>query len=526
MAELNLLKSLVDGRYEIRERKGQGSYAEIYTAADCLNNGELVIIKALNTSLQGTPESDLEHTLIRNFQNEAVALDTVRHPNIVRRLWGGTATDRKGKFFQYIVLEYMSGGDLLHKCRQEPLSFDDMLYYLKQVCEALAHAHKCDVIHRDIKPNNLLLSEDRKIVKIADFGVAKISHQDNEEITRVGTDVYAPPEHHPLFTSGELTTGELDLAPLTPSADIYSLAKTIYTLMSSRAPRQFKNRPITSLQPELQSEPWAGALLEVLRRATDSRVENRYSDALSFYKDLEAVKEANEEVTQVRATSVRRVNPVAPRAPITEKLPLKEPGEGRIVINFPQNQPQKERAKEEIKRVETVLDSKPQKQSYPSLETKAEDKPVKAERKDAEKKDAVKEKVHLKTGFWERADNYVFTNRKKILTIWAIVIFFILSLTILSSLDLLGARSVSAVVIRNVAVRSGPTTASDVLGYLRNGAKLEVLQHENNNWYQVKIIDPEDVKTANANKGWVYGDYIKRSSDSETDLKSKEKGGD
>ena len=124
MAELRLQNRLIDGRYEILERKGQGSYAEIYTARDHEKNGELVIVKALNTSLQGTIDSELEHTLIKNFQNEAVALDTLRHPNIVQRLWGGTDTDLNGLLFQYIVLEYMPGGDLLHKCRQKPLSFE------------------------------------------------------------------------------------------------------------------------------------------------------------------------------------------------------------------------------------------------------------------------------------------------------------------------------------------------------------------------------------------------------------------
>src|SRR5207245_1879211 len=98
---------------------------------------------------------------------------------------------------------------------------------------------------RDIKPHNLLLSLDKKTVKIADFGVAKMAAQAGEEITRVGTDVYAAPEHHPL--NEESTSGAL----LTPSADIYSLAKTVYTLLSGHPPKRYSLRQITDLPPEL-----------------------------------------------------------------------------------------------------------------------------------------------------------------------------------------------------------------------------------------------------------------------------------
>jgi serine/threonine protein kinase len=502
MGELKLLKSLIDGRYEIMERKGQGSYAEIFSARDCVNNGELVIVKALNTSLQGTPEADLEHTLIRNFQNEAVALDTVRHSNIVRRLWGGTATDRCGKYFQYIVLEYMPGGDLLQKCKQSPFRFDEVLLYMEQVCSALNYAHSCDVIHRDIKPNNLLLSADEKIVKVTDFGVAKIAPQVNEEITRVGTDVYAPPEHHPLSCTGEL---EMDL--LTPSADIYSLAKTIYTLLCGRAPRQFKNSPITELLPEIQKEPWAEGLLEVLRRATDSRVENRYADALSFFKDLKQVDaESLDEVTRVKK-KVAVARAVEPQ--IKEPVQERNSGEGKIVIQLPQKLPSIEPQKRQVKETGTAkLETKLEKAPEQVAIAKKEEKPGRVE-----KKEAAKEKGAVKPGFWERADSYIFVNRKKILAIWAIVIIIFLSLIITRSIDLLAQnRDQAVVVVRNVAVRTGPTTSSDIIGYLRNGARLEVLQKDQSNWVQVKILDPDDVKTANASLGWVYGEYIKTSS--------------
>src|SRR5215470_9990659 len=216
MAELKLQQSRLDGRYDILERLGGGSYAEIYVANDnAAPEGapRTIVIKALNLYLQDMPDSDLERTLVSNFQNEAVALDRVRHPNVINRLGHGTAIDLEGTTFHYIVLEYLPGGDMFALTRTRPLSMQRALFYLEQVCSGLAHAHKCGVIHRDIKPHNLLLTADRKTVKIADFGVAKIAPQANEEITRVGTDVYAPPEHHPL--NSEALVG----AMLTPSAD-------------------------------------------------------------------------------------------------------------------------------------------------------------------------------------------------------------------------------------------------------------------------------------------------------------------
>ncbi len=213
MPELRLENSIVDDRYYVARLLGRGSYAEVFVAYDQLHQEEPVIIKALNVALQGTADAELEQTLVENFQNEAVALDKVRHPNIIRRLGHGTAADLEGTAFHYLVLEYMPGGDLLGLCRHQALALDVALPYFQQVCEALAYAHSRQVIHRDMKPQNLLLSADKKIIKIADFGVAKMTHDTADEITRVGTNVYAPPEHHPDAPGGLRER-------LTPAADI------------------------------------------------------------------------------------------------------------------------------------------------------------------------------------------------------------------------------------------------------------------------------------------------------------------
>jgi serine/threonine protein kinase len=267
----------VDERYQVDRCLSHGSYAEIFIARDLSRDGLQIIIKALNAFLQGTPEPDLERTLIQNFQNEAIALDKVCHPNIIRRLGHGTASDLEQTPFHYLVIEYMPGGDLLTFCRNHPLDLKETVSYFGQVSSALAFAHSRQVIHRDVKPNNLLLSEDRRVVKIADFGVARIAASESDEITRVGTNLYAPPEHHPDSQACELRQS------LTPSADVYSMAKTIFTAMTGLSPRQFIRQPISSLPEELARQAWGASLLEVLSKATSTDVESRYQSVNEFW---------------------------------------------------------------------------------------------------------------------------------------------------------------------------------------------------------------------------------------------------
>src|SRR2546423_12627758 len=292
MSELKLLQCRLDGRYDVEECLSHGSYAEIYVARDGAATDERfrhVVIKALNVLLQGYQDTDLEQTLIQNFQNEAVALDRVRHPNIISRLGHGTALDLNGTAFHYLVLEYLGGGDMAKYCREEKLGLDRALFYLQQVCAGLAHAHECGVIHRDIKPQNLLLTADRETMKIADFGVARFEASDGA-ITRVGTNIYAAPEHNPLVQTAQLDiTGSLRSSSLTPAADIYSLAKTAYTMICGVSPRAFAHQPITELPAPISFRPWAESLLRVLERATQTRPADRYQSLQDFSDELNDV---------------------------------------------------------------------------------------------------------------------------------------------------------------------------------------------------------------------------------------------
>ncbi len=286
MRELSLQNCRLDRRYDIRETLGQGSYAEIYVAQDVLASTQsphsLVVIKALNVFLQNDLDADLERTLVENFQNEAVALDRVRHPNIISRLGHGSARDLHNTVFHYLVLEYLPGGDLAKARRENNLTLTQALFYIEQVCAGLGHAHKNGIIHRDIKPQNLLLTKDRKTVKIADFGVARVTQSDSP-ITRVGTNMFAPPEHSPMFAG---STGTLTFTKLTPAADIYSLAKSAYVLITCESPRFFANQPITELPVAFGQKSWANDLIKVLNRATQNDSRERHQTVNEFWQDL------------------------------------------------------------------------------------------------------------------------------------------------------------------------------------------------------------------------------------------------
>jgi serine/threonine protein kinase len=290
MSELKLQQSRLDGRYDILECLGRGSYAEIYVANDnaaAEDAPRTIVIKALNLYLQGGTDIELERTLVSNFQNEAVALDRVRHPNVINRLGHGTAIDLAGTTFHYIVLEYLPGGDMFALTKTRPLPIQRALFYLEQVCSGLAHAHKCGVIHRDIKPQNLLLTEDREIVKIADFGVARLDATEGA-ITRVGTNIYSAPEHNPLIQTGQLDTTGLKLPhdSLTPAADIYSLAKTAYALIAGESPRRFAQHSLTDLPSFARDTYWGNTVLRVLEKATQNRPEDRYQTVEQFWDEL------------------------------------------------------------------------------------------------------------------------------------------------------------------------------------------------------------------------------------------------
>ena len=524
MRELKLEHSLVDGRYEITERLSRGSYAEIFIARDHLVEGQAegleVVIKALNPSLQGTPDAELERTLVENFQNEAIALDTVRHPHVILRLGHGTAADLRGVAFHYLVLEYMPGGDLLKLCRQRPhnaLSLDEALYYFRQVCEGLAYAHSKGIIHRDLKPNNFLLSEDHKIVKIADFGVAKITTGEDAEVTRVGADIYAPPEHHPEEKE--------QFDPLTAAADIYSLAKSFYTVVVGRPPSQFKCDPITALPDSLRGQPWGAALARVLRKATDDRPGERHASVIEFWSDLAQVA-ASAEADADEQTIVKprlKVNPGAlpetpaqpdfeptltnPRArsEVSSATLMPEPvaaepaprPHGKVVIELPHPQPAARPA------------VAPGVQQAQPVQKRAEQAAAKKPNGPAEQKPAVT----------AMADRFTESIRRRIfiaLLIMAIIGSLASVYTYVRRMDAplgFGPPTEIEVTTLSLNVRLGPSPRDAVLGVVPRGSRHRVLAHTDQQWMQIDVGQWDETvpHVYDQTRGWVYGhpDYVR-----------------
>lgn len=547
MAELKLENSLVDNRYEVFERLSRGSFAEIFVARDREAGGMEVVIKALNTALQGTPDADLERTLVENFQNEAVALDAVRHSNVILRLGHGTAADLRGTPFHYLVLEYMPGGDLLRlcrNCRNNALPLSEALFYFKQACEALDHAHGKGIIHRDLKPNNLLLTADHRTLKIADFGVAKITTGEDTEITRVGADIYAPPEHHPGEETGPHNR-------LTAAADIYSLAKSFYTMICGRAPGQFRCDPITYLPDELMNEPWAESLLAILRRATDDDPKARYASVTEFWGDLAQVASVQETVQTIEAeeaddeTVVRpRIKVVSAALPATPAQPefdptlssarprirlstatlVEEPGlveetngewaseddglrETRVEIT---PQPRvNERGKRSSKFFIELQEAKPASVVQADIKQaplakrrgEVETKPEKKPELKVPQKETKKQKV---------ADKFNEKMRRRVFIGLMILAFFGSMLWVYNftrNLDKpfgFGPVTEIEVVASGLHVRLGPM--GQELGVIAKGSRHRVLEQPNQNWLLIEVKEWSELYPhADTDKGWVYG---------------------
>ena len=512
MSELKLQQSRLDGRYDILERLGGGSYAEIYVANDnAAPEGapRTIVIKALNLYLQDAPDVELERTLVTNFQNEAVALDRVRHPNVINRLGHGTAIDLAGTTFHYIVLEYLPGGDLFALTKTRPLPLQRALFYLEQVCSGLAHAHKCGVIHRDIKPQNLLLTADQQIVKIADFGVARIDASDGA-ITRVGTKIYSAPEHNPEMFTGQLDTRGLRLPHdhLTPSADIYSLAKTMYTMLAGESPRRFAQHALTELPQQLSEAPWARSVLRVLEKATQNRPEARYQTVEEFWDDIADASlpptrplrmvPANAELQQMRRKPSEDLS-VEPEEEFTEAAPPRP--------HFEVPAPREEFI-DTIKRPRIVvpisIEARRQMQAGQQMDTVRERR---AERTrppvDSVLPASKKRRALVALGLILAFSGMLLATHKYVTTRWNPLA------PVAQNVEpvMIGKQGVTTT---DVNLRPVANVSNLPIGLAESGSKVKVLSADNN-WYEVQIMEHARPKTDpySSDRGWINKRYVK-----------------
>jgi len=510
MRELSLNNSRLDKRYDVTHELGRGSYAEIFVARDTLasqnsphNN---VVIKALNVFLQDDLDPDLERTLVENFQNEAVALDRVRHPNIISRLGHGTARDLKGTIFHYLVLEYLEGGDLQKASREKNLTLKSSLKYIEQICAGLKHAHRNNIIHRDIKPQNLLLTKDRETVKIADFGVARI-HLSDSPITRVGTNVYAPPEHSPLFLDGD---DVMTVSALTPAADIYSLAKSVYALVTGEAPRAFSNRPIMALPITARDEYWAPELLRVIEKATAGDPEKRHQSVDEFWTDLEdlrrivAEKESSTQLLEKLNDTpqphvARGYTPIAPqqprfntsremkvRHPLITNGPLSIDFDPQTVVEVPNHQPMQRVGEQWINHAPLSI-----------INSRETEFPVESFDGKPRKKRKFLRNAAIFAIFFAIFAGGLYATQSYLRGLG----FFPDTGRILS------ARTGKA--NTDIYLRPSPNTNNDPIGMVTKNSRVRIVKSQNN-WYQVDVIEQGRQRNGDSasSSGWLNGKYV------------------
>jgi len=223
------------GVYKIIAQIGHGGMGEVYRAirVDGQYDKE-VAIKLVRVGLD-TPY------MVERFRHERQILASLDHPNIARLYDGGTTEDG----LPYLVMELIEGTPIDQYCDEHDLSVTDRLQLFTQVCAAVQYAHQHLVIHRDIKPNNILVTEDR-VPKLLDFGIAKIvdpSGGAETTLVRPMTPEYASPEQ---------IRGE----PITTATDVYSLGVVLYRLLTGKSPYPANTRtPHELAQMICQSEP-------------------------------------------------------------------------------------------------------------------------------------------------------------------------------------------------------------------------------------------------------------------------------
>ena len=229
-----------------------------------------------------------DETFQARFLREARLAAGLSHPNLVAVYDAG---EERG--VPYIVMEYVEGETLAQRMRQTgPLSPDRAVAILLQVCAGLEHAHASGLIHRDIKPQNLLVRHDG-VVKIADFGIARTlqATQLTQPGTVLGTAAYLAPEQ----AAGQ---------PVTAAADIYSLGAVAYELLTGRTPYEFESLADLAVKQRQPPAPIAGAppaLARAVLRALAFKPEDRPESASAFAREL-----GRDETTAVTAVLPRR----------------------------------------------------------------------------------------------------------------------------------------------------------------------------------------------------------------------------
>ncbi len=265
----------LDGRYEIQEILGVGGMAVVYKARDNVED-RIVAIKILKEEFVSNEE------FVRRFKNESKAIAVLSHPNIVK-----VHDVSFGDLIQYIVMEYIDGITLKEYIeRQGSLRWKDAVYFTLQILKGLQHAHDKGIVHRDIKPQNIMVLADGTI-KVTDFGIARFARSEQRTITdkAIGSVHYISPEQ----ARGEKTDEK---------ADIYSVGVMLYEMLTGQLPFQAESAvsvAIMQLQrdPKLPTEINGSIPLgveQITMHAMQKNADRRYQSAAEMLCDLEQFK--------------------------------------------------------------------------------------------------------------------------------------------------------------------------------------------------------------------------------------------
>ena len=262
----------LDGRYEIGELIGVGGMAYVYHCYDTIDDRE-VSIKILKDEYLHNAEFS------RRFKNESKAIAVLSHPNIVK-----IYDVSFGDMIQYIVMEYIDGITLKEYISQQGvIDWREAIYYITQVLKALRHAHEHGVVHRDIKPQNIMLLSDGTI-KVTDFGIARFADNATRTMTdqAIGSVHYIAPEQ----AKGGVTDGK---------SDIYSVGVMMYEMLTGKLPFEADNAVSVAIM-QLQSTPKLPCdvnpniplgLEDITMKAMQKNPSARYQSAAMMLSDIE-----------------------------------------------------------------------------------------------------------------------------------------------------------------------------------------------------------------------------------------------